>query len=306
MRYVLFFVVLAGVAAGATLEEAKDALLNATLDVEQARQEGLPHESLVDALSMMGDSLSGKDVQRLRETALALNESDEARPLAQRYFEMIEESRRTGLKPGQNFTFVVETARWIEERKMLAFEARELLAAVEDEVFSAGPGLNLSTVNFLLQSARSAYESERFEKVPSLVNETWFAFEQAQVAQARERALVALAGRTVVGFVEQNWIGVLAFFAVFAVLAAVAFFELRVVYALKRVASARRELKVAHEMLVGAQRDYYGGSIGRATYKSRLDQQRERTRTLQAELNGWVALHEDYKKKSLLSRFRRV
>ena len=299
MRYVVIFALVALFVAGATLEDAKDAFLNATLDVEQARQEGLPHESLVDALVMMEESLSGKDPQRLRETALALNESDEARPLADRYFKLIDEAKRTGLKPGQNFTFVVETAQWIAERKALAFDARERLSVLERDVRSAEDGLNLS-------NARSAYESERFERVEGLVSETRLALEQTQVASARERALLALARRTVVGYVEQNWVSVLVFFVIFVAVAIFAFLELRVVYALRKISSVKREFKVAHEMLVGAQRDYYEGRIGRVTYKSRLDQQHERSRSLQAELNGWMAIHEEYKHKSVFARFRRV
>src|SRR3989344_2474643 len=117
MKKLLVLVLLSCMVSAYSLDEARESFLNATLDVKQAEREGLPYESLEDTLQLMDERLNGRDADELFKLAVLLNSSDDGSGLAKVYFDQIEEAKRTNGSPGQNFTFVVEKAGWISERK---------------------------------------------------------------------------------------------------------------------------------------------------------------------------------------------
>ena len=300
-----FLVLLAMNVQGAVYADAKDAYFNASLDVEQLKGAGLPYESLEDALLQMDGALKGKDPVLLFQTALSLNETDEGRPLAERYFALLDEASRSGLRPGQNFSFVIERAQWIANKKQSAFDANDALVGFLDELEQVNETVNLSRVDFLLEEAKNAFEVERFEEVPSLVGDAREELDLALLAAARERALVRLARRNVVSYVQDHFKGVLMSLAVLFLLVVWAYLEGRVLFAKNKLRFIHEQLKVAQHMLVNAQKEYYGGSIGRVNYHNQMESQRQKIRSLKGSVGGWEQMLSKYKKSSVIGRFRR-
>ncbi|RJQ21347.1 hypothetical protein C4580_02280 [Candidatus Woesearchaeota archaeon] len=287
----------------ALFERAREAYLNATLDVEQLRSEGLPYQSLEDRLFVMNESLVGRDEAKLLQTATLLNQSLDGRAKAQEYFRMINLARQQGLKPGQDFRLVIREAEAIRLEKNRVFELRDLLAALEAEVAASEAG-NSSSVVVSLEKTKEAFLSERYGEFGVRYNETRLSLEDAEVALARERALTALAGRTIGGFVLKNWRALLVALAVLAVLGVWGYLEWRYVFAQRKFSECVEGIGAVKESMLAAQRDYYAGKLSRATYAGKVAQLHEKERDLKAKRGVWQARKEAFRRTALLARFK--
>jgi len=302
----LFLVLLCVSVAAVTFEEARDAYQNASVDVLQLRHEGIPIQSLEDVLRQMNGSLFGRDEKKLREIAFLLNETDEGRPLALQYFAMLEEANRSGLNPGQNFSLVLEGAGKIDRLRVAAFEARDSLRALNEELDALNESLNLTRVIVSLSKAQDAFTSERFAEVPGLVNQTRSELDDARVESARERALLRLARRNVRAYVEDHWRGLLIALGVVAVLSLWLFLELRASFGAKKLDVLHEEMRSVRDLLFSTQKEYYGGSLGRPAYLSRMNAYHQKERTLKAQLAALESLVRLYRKMTIFHRFKRL
>ena len=303
MKYVVVTILIAALVFAATPDDAKDAYLNATVNVEQVKRAGLPYQSLEDLLNEMEIALKGKNAGKLLETALILNQTEEGKERAQLYFAELDVARLQGLQPGQNFSFVVKNAQAIADKREQAFELHEQIEKLKKEVANE-TGINSSQVGVLLVQVKDAFEREDYDATPVLLNQTRASLDDAKVAAARERALARLARRNIQSFVQDQWLAVLVVLLVIVVVLFWGFVEGRVVYASKKICTLTGEVESAGESLLQAQKDYYSGESGRSTYNARIAAIREKQRTASAQANAWRELKKKYVRFAIISRFR--
>ena len=284
-----------------TFEMAKEAYVNATLDLEQLKAEGLPFASVEDRLTIMNESLVGQDAEKLMQLALLLNKSDSGKAKAFEYFRMISDARLRGLKPGQDFALVVREARAVRAIRDGAFEARDVIARLERDIQS-GAAANDSRVLELFAKTQNAFRAEHYGELGGLVNETFERIEDVEVERARERAFLGVARNNFWTFAREHAFAVAVFVVVSIVLSIWVSLELRFVKAKRAWEWTSRALKGAEEGLLLAQKKYYAGELGRATYQGRVIQFHEKQRDLKAKLGVWTQNVERFARWSLLSR----
>ncbi|MBI4146836.1 hypothetical protein HY489_05875 [Candidatus Woesearchaeota archaeon] len=305
MKWLLLLIVLSSLACAVSVEQAKEVFLNATVDVAQVKKAGLPYASLEDTLLRMNDSLVGRDEFALLQTAVHLNESVEGKPLAEEYFRMIAQARSAGLRPGQNLTRVVELGRWIAEKKVSAFDARDALEDLGALLVQVNVSVNMSLVDRTFEKARDAFESERYDEVFVLVHATRMHLAEAESAAVRERTFAYIAKKNITEFVKRHTIGVIVVLAILAILGVWGWLEFRVMFALQKEREASRVIDATNKTLQHVQEEYFAGKMGRFSYRQRMEQLRERGRKVKAELAAWKSGVQKYRRYALLNRFRK-
>lgn len=288
-----------------SFELAKEAFVNATLDLEQLRAEGLPYASIEDHLFVMNESLVGKDEAKVLELAVMLNKSDAGKAKAFEYFRMVETARQKGIRPGQDFALVVREARVVRAIRDSAFESRDVVVQLERDV-QLSVAANDSRVLELLGEVRGAFKAEQYGELGGLVNATLERMEDVEVERARERAFLGVARRNFADLVKAHAWGIVFGLLIVLVLCVWAFLELRFSRALRARDWTKKAVKGAEEGLLLAQKKYYAGELGRATYQGRVAQFHEKERDLKAKLGMWSQNVERFRKWSLLGRLRNV
>lgn len=309
MKKFLMLLLLVPLVYAITPEEAKDAYFNATLDVKYMKSVNLPVDSLEDALIEMHSALEGESIPKLLATANILNASGEPEKvfLAQKFYRQINESLKTGINPGTDYSFVIKKSAWIKQMREKAISSRELIQSMQGELSSANiSGMNFSEVNATISRAESDFVDERYDDIAVLKAQFDAQLEDAQVQAARERAFMRLARRNLVNYVQDHWFGVLIWLIILSALGSFAFFEIRYYKALEKIKKLNLELSANADMQKKTQEDYYTDGMGSGTYRSRMDALHGKQRKLKTDLLVWEKLSESYAKFSVLGRFKRL
>jgi hypothetical protein len=307
MKLLLILLLVAPFAAAATLQEAQDAYFNATLEVQHMKRINYPTQSLEDALTEMHDALVGANISVLVERANLLNGSNETEKteLAQKLYQLIDASLKTGVSPGVNYTFVVEKAEWIVVTKQKAFESSGMLAAFNQQMQKINQSeLNLSAVHGTISKAENAFKSERYDDAIALVRQAQVQLENAQVDAARERAFLRLARRNVINYVREHWLGLLVTLIIVGVLGAWSYLEARLYYGLRIIRTTKFKLSANQKIQEETQKGYYADGMGSQTYNSRMGMLKQKQRQLKTRLQVWEKLVVEYRKYSVINRFR--
>ena len=306
MRKLLMLLFILPVVFAVTYQDADDAYLNASLDIQQLKLKDMPVASLEDALEVMEEKLHGDNMSLLLEKVSILNASNESDKmvLASQLSGLIQASLSAGLPVGANYSFVVERAVWVRSMKDRAFESAELLSELQDSISAVNESVNLSAVLSTLQSADDAFLDERYAEVPGLVELGHSQIEDAVVNAASERAFMRLARRNVVDYVQDHWRGLLMVFAGLFVLGLWSFFEVRALHAFRKLRLLEIELRAVEESERSTQQEYYGSKMGSTTYRARMDAFKQRQRQLKTDLQVWHSLAKSYRRFTVFSRFK--
>lgn len=307
MKRFLLFLLLIPIVYAVSFEEAKDAYFDAVHDVQHLKSLNYSTLSFDDMLFQMDEALYGKNVSLLIERARILNDSGEADKivLAAEIYRLIDDSIRSGLRPGVNYSFVIYGASWINERKSMAFEAHDVLSEFESRLSSSNDSIFFIPVLDTLDQAKRAFADERYEVVFSLVSQGGAGFEQALVESARERAYLRLARRNVVNYVQDHWRGLLLTLLILSVLSLWAFFEVRYYRVLNRFKRLEAELSSVAQSMRSSQEEYYTSRLGASSYRARMNSFKKKSRDLKIELSVVRSLLHSYRKFSLFGKFKR-
>ena len=308
MKWLVVLLLVAPFVCAATLQEAKDAYFNSTLEVQHLSELGYPTQSLEDALTEMHDSLAGVNISRLVARADVLNQSNETEKtaLAQQLYQLIDASLRTGVPPGVNYTFVVEKAAWISSMRQKAFESFDLISNMNATLGKANETLNLSAVYETMAKAGQSFKAERYDEIPPLMEQARRQLEDAQVEAARERAFLMLARRNVLNYVQDHWMGLLLALVIANILALWAYCEIRLYSAIRTVHRLNIELAANARMAKETQENYYSDHMGASTYRTRMDNLKQKNRRLKTSLQVWTKLAQVYRKYALIMRFKQL
>jgi hypothetical protein len=306
MKWLVLLLLIVSFAGAVSLQDAEDAYLNASLDIQQLKMKDMPVASLEDALDMMDAKLHGDNLSLLLEKVSILNASNESdkMALASQLSGLIQNSLSSGLPVGANYSFVVEKALWVRSMKDKAFESAELLSKLQDSISAVNESVNLSAVLSTLQQADDAFLDERYGEVPGLVDLGHSQIEDAVVNAARERAFMRLARRNVVDFVQDHWRGLLIALAGLVVLGLWTFFEVRTLHAFRKIRLLEIELGAVEESERSTQQQYYSEGMGSTTYKARMTAFKQRQRQLKTDIQVWHSLAKSYRRFTVFSRLK--
>jgi len=305
--FLMFLLIICSLSVFAvTYQDAENAYLDASLDIQQLKLKGMPVDSLEDALSEMDDQLHGENVSLLMERIAILNASNESdkMALASQLSSLVQASLSSGLPVGANYSFVVERAVWVRSMKDRAFESAELLSKLQDSISAVNESVNLSAVFSTLQSADEAFLDERYAEVPALVELGHSQIEDAVVNAARERAFLRLARRNVVDFVQDHWRGLLIALAGLVVLSLWTFFEVRALNAFRKLRLLHIDLRAVEESERSTQQLYYGEHMGSTTYRARMELFKQKQRQLKTDIQVWHSLAKSYRRFTVFSRLK--
>ena len=307
MKCFVLLLLIVSFAGAVSLQDADDAYLNASLDIQQLKMQSMPVDSLEDALDMMAAQLHGENISLLMDKIAILNASNESdkMALASQLSGLIQMSLSSGLPVGANYSFVVEKAVWVRSMKDKAFAASEALAGLRSSVAVTNvTGLNLSDFYSTVNEADSAFSNERYDEVSVLVDRAKAQLEDAVVNAASERAFMRLARRNVVDYVHDHWRGLLTVLACLIVLGLWSFFEVRALHAFRKVRLLEIDLRAVEESERSTQQLYYSAGMGSTTYRARMDAFKQRQRQLKTDIQVWHSLAKSYRRFTVFSRFK--
>lgn len=300
---IIVIIILLPLATAATLEEAQDAYLNATLEVEQLKSLGFSTQALDDQLAIMQEKLEGIPADQIETRIAIFNASGEQEKKleAERLIKELKKAEQEGRNPGVNYTFVIEKATWIHDRKELAFESSDALAELHQRMATTNQYVNLSAAQEAVISAEKAFKEERYEDVPIFTQRAYDLLEDAEVAAARERAFLRLARRNLLSYAQDHWFSATIMLIILGALGAWTFIEVRVIRAKQKIKQIKLEMTSTTQSEKKTQEDYYGGKMGSGTYKNRMVLFKNNYLKLKTDLEVWTKLEKEYKKFSLLS-----
>ncbi len=166
MKWLIALLILVTMATALTMDEAQDAYLNATLEIEQLKGLGFSTQSLEDHLALMKEKLEGVPADH---------------------------------------TFVIEKAMWIHDRKELMLESSDMLAELHQRIATTNQYVNLSTVQEAFTSAEKSFKEERYEDVTIFTQRAYDLLEDTEAAAARERGFLRLARRNLFSYAKDHW-----------------------------------------------------------------------------------------------------
>lgn len=306
MKLALILLLLIPFATAYTFEEAQDAYMNATLEIEQLKSLGFSTLSLEDQLPLMKENLEGVPKEQIEARIEILNISGEKEKEeeAERLKKELRDAESEGRNPEVNYTFVIERAQWIHERKELAFESSDLVAQLHQRIATTSQYINLSAVQESITLAERAFNEERYEEVPIFTQRAYELLEDAEVAEARERAFLRLARRNIWNYAQDHWFGIIVTLIILGALGTWTFIEARLLAAQRKIRNLKLEMQSVQQSEKSTQEDYYGSKIGSGTYKNRMTLYKNNYLKLKTDLDVWTNLEKQYRKISLLSRMK--
>lgn len=265
------------VRAGASEEDAYNALLSAEQDIREMETSGLGVQYVKDVYAEAKDSFESRNITLYMARALALNSTDPQ--LGSSIYSLLQETVKN--KGGGNFTLVVEKAGVISQRKEQAYEILDMLDSLQfdlQDFTKLNPQANTSMLYLKFEMAKQEFADERYSSAEQLINETYSGIDELIVESSRMNVLLRSSERGIKNFVMRHKAGVAVSIAVFAVLILIAVNEFLIMSYRRKKRSLRIEDDVLVILIKKVQRDYYQyKTLAKNLFNIKIKKYRERS-----------------------------
>jgi len=276
---VLLFSVLA-----VTKEEAKNAIENATKDIQLMRETNFSTNYVEDLLELAKKAYERAEFADI----LKHNATGELAEKAREYL--------SGLDwQGFSYDDVIVYTNNISYTKEKAFYLFDRINAIEREIsYYESLGFNVSKAYSLLEKAKRDFYDERYDDVEKDLEDLKLALEEEE----RKQSLIYISRESTKNFFVRNWKGILVLVGFLIVLGIVLHSIISKILVKKKIKKLESEKQALKELIKKTQTERFKlGKIPEAVYKIRINKYKEKLAEIERTLPVLKNMLKKKKKK---------